>query len=73
LGFSKATSLSPFKVIYGVEPLSPLDLTPHPTDQRANVDASKRVQEIQEFHEKIKSKIEQVNASYQFQANKHRR
>ena len=40
---NKATSLSPFKVVYGVEPLSTLDLTPGPIDRRANVDASKRV------------------------------
>jgi len=32
-----------------------------------------RVQEIQELHKKIKGKIEQANAFYQVQANKHRR
>jgi len=25
---SKATGLSPFKVVYGIDPLSPIDLTP---------------------------------------------
>jgi len=37
---NKAIGLCPFKVVYGVQPLSPLDLTPRPMDQRANVDAS---------------------------------
>jgi len=55
---SKATSLSPFKVVYRVEPLSPLDLTPRPTDQRDDVNASKSLQEIQEIHEKVKGEIE---------------
>ena len=36
------------------------------------MDASNRVQEIQELHEKIKGESEQANASYQVQANKHR-
>ena len=30
---SKATGLSPFKVVYGIDPLSPNDLTPRPQDQ----------------------------------------
>jgi len=70
---SKTTGMSPFKVVYGVEPLSPLDLTPQPMDIKSNVDASKRVQEIQELHIKIKGKIEHSNATYQAQANKYRR
>jgi len=53
---SKTTSLSPFKVVYGVESLSQLDLTTRPMDQKANMNASKRIQEIQELHEKIKGK-----------------
>ena len=70
---SKTTGMSPFKVVYGIEPLSPLDLTPRSMDSRPHVEATKRVQEIQELHKKIKGKIEQSNASYQAQANKHKR
>ena len=32
---SKATGLSPFKVVYGVDPLSPNDLTPRPPGPKA--------------------------------------
>ena len=39
----------------------------------AKVKASKRIQEIQELHKKVKSKNEQANASYQAQANKRKR
>jgi len=67
------TRMSSVKVIYGIESLSPLNLTPRPMDSKPNVEATKRVQEIQELYKKIKGKIEQSNASYQAQANKHRR
>ena len=36
------------------------------------MEATKRVQEIQELHKKIRGKIEQSNASFQAQVNKHR-
>jgi len=44
---STATRLSPFKVVYGLDPLSPLDLTPRPLDQKLSADAAPRVEEIQ--------------------------
>jgi len=40
---SKATGLSPFKVVYGVNPLSPTNLTPWPLDQKPSVDEAARV------------------------------
>jgi len=70
---SKTTGLSPFKFVYGVEPLSPLDLVPRPLDGKPSVEADKRVEEIKRLHERVKEKIEKSNASYQTQANKHKR
>jgi len=67
------TRMSPFKVVYGIEPPSLLDRTPWSIDSKPNVEATKRVQKIQELHKKIKGKIEQSNASYQAQPNKHRK
>ena len=63
--------MSPFKVVYGIEPLSPLDLTPRAMDLKPNMEVTKRLQEIQEPQKKIKGKIEQSNASYQTQAANH--
>jgi len=40
---SRATRMSPFKVIYGTDPITPLDLTPRPLDQKLNADAGQRV------------------------------
>ena len=65
--------MSPFKVVHGVDPLSPLDLTPKAMDEKPRVEASKRVEEIQRLYALIKSKIEKSNASYRGQANKHKK
>ena len=70
---SKTTGLSPFKIVYGVEPLNPLDLVPRPMEGKPSVEASKRAEEIQRLHEQVTMKIERSNASYQTQANKHKR
>ena len=70
---SKATGLSPFKVVYGVDPLSPLDLIPRPLDQKPSADAAARVEEIQKLHELVKARIEKTTLSYTAQANKHKR
>jgi len=56
-----------------VDPLSPLDLVPRGMNEKPNMEASKRVEEIQKLHEMAKSKIEKANASYQEQANKHKK
>jgi len=43
---SKATGLSPFMLVYGIDHLSPNDLSPRPQDQKPYVDATIRVKEI---------------------------
>ena len=49
---SRTTNESPFKVVYGQNPLGPLDLLPiH--QEKMNVEVSKRVREIQELHKKV--------------------
>jgi len=63
--YSKATSVSPFKEFYGINLLSPLDLTPRPLDQKLSANATVRVEEIQKLHELVKGIIEKTNVSYQ--------
>jgi len=70
---SKATGLSPFKVVYGTDPLSPLDLIPRPFDQRPSADAVARIEEIQKLHELVKAKIGKTTRTYTAQANKHKK
>jgi len=43
---TRATGVSPFTVVYGTNPITPLDLTPCPLDQKPSADADKRVNEI---------------------------
>ena len=43
---SRAMGISPFKVAYGPDPLSLADLVPKVQDEKPNVEANKRVEEI---------------------------
>jgi len=70
---NRTTKETPFKIVYGNDPLSPLDLTPLPLKERLSTEASKRVKEIQELHKKIQGQIERSNEHYRSQANKHRK
>ena len=70
---NRTTGISPFKVVYGLDPLGPLDLVPRPLDQKPSADAEQRVKEIQHLHEKVRVRIRKSNLSYSTQANKHRR
>lgn len=73
---SRTTNESPFKVIYGQNPqnpLGPIDLVPLHQEEKMNIEASKRVKEIQELHKRVQVQIEKENERYQDQANKHRK
>ena len=69
---SRTTNEPPFKVVYGRNPLGPLDLLPM-HQEKMDVEASRRVKEIQELHKKVQAQIEKSNERYQSQANKHRK
>jgi len=60
---SKTIGLSPFKIVFGIDHLSPLDLIPRPSDEKLSVEASKRVEEIKHLHEQVKLKTKKSNAS----------
>ena len=52
------TGKSPFEVVYGFNPLSPLDILPLPLQERANMDASARATYLKKMHEETRSTIE---------------
>jgi len=54
---SKATGVSPFKVVYGLDPLGPLDLIPRPLDQKPSAVVEQRVVEITKLHEQVRARI----------------
>ena len=70
---SKATSLSPFQVVYGYNPSTPLDLVPIPTPTKFSWEAEKRAKEIQELHAKVRERIEKSNEQAKSHANKHKK
>nr|XP_045087693.1 uncharacterized protein LOC123495059 [Aegilops tauschii subsp. strangulata] len=52
------TGKSPFVVVYGFNPLSPLDILPLPLQERVNLDASARANYLKKMHEDTRSTIE---------------
>ena len=54
---SKTMGMPSFKVVYGFETLSPLDLVPKAMDEKPSMDASKRAEEIQKLHELVISGV----------------
>ncbi|GKE11287.1 RNA-directed DNA polymerase, partial [Tanacetum coccineum] len=70
---SQTTGKSPFEVVYGCNPLSPLDLVPLPINSTYSGDGDERARAVKELHEKVKLKIEKQNQRYAKQANKHRK
>ena len=57
------TGLSPFKKVYGVDPLTPEDLAPRATEGKPSVAVEQMVKEIQALHDKVREKIEKSNIS----------
>ena len=67
------TSYSPFEIVYGFNPLTPLDLLPLPINERASLDGHKKVEMVKKLHESVRHHIEKKNEQYATKANKGRR
>ncbi|GJR19925.1 RNA-directed DNA polymerase [Tanacetum coccineum] len=57
----QTTGKSPFEIVYGCNPLSPLDLVPLPVTSNYSSDADVRAEKIKELHEQVRGKIEKQN------------
>ncbi|XP_075489516.1 LOW QUALITY PROTEIN: uncharacterized protein LOC142528360 [Primulina tabacum] len=64
---------SPFEIVYGFNPLTPLDLMSLPVSERLNMDGKKKAEFVRSLHEKVKDNIEKKNLQYTKQANKGRK
>ena len=64
---------SPFEVVYGLQPIGPMELAPHPNIQQFSGDAEVRAKEIKKLHEEVRLKVEKKNAKYVEQANRRRK
>ncbi|CAA7035553.1 unnamed protein product [Microthlaspi erraticum] len=68
-----ASKFSPFEIVYGFKPLSPLDLMPLPLSERLSADGQKRAEMVKKIHEQAKKNIEEKTRQYAKKANKGRR
>ncbi|KAL4335061.1 hypothetical protein GQ457_07G006590 [Hibiscus cannabinus] len=69
-----ATQHSPFEVVYGFNPLTPMDLLPLPLDQALNKDGKNKAEYVKKLHQKVRENIEKRTMQFEKQGNKgHRR
>ena len=61
---------SPFEVVYGFNPTTPLDLVPIPVNDKGIVDGAKKAKWVRAMHRNIKEHIEKKNEAYGRAANK---
>jgi len=68
------TQHSPFEVVYGFNPLTPLDFLPLPhTSIIKHKDGKAKAEFVRKLHEQVKFQIEKKNESYAKNANKGRK
>ncbi|KAG7599432.1 Reverse transcriptase domain [Arabidopsis suecica] len=68
-----ATKFSPFEIVYGFKPTSPLDLMPLPLSERSSLDGKKKADLVKQVHKKAKENLEARTKLYEKYANKGRR
>ncbi|PKI60108.1 hypothetical protein CRG98_019516 [Punica granatum] len=67
-----ATKFSPFEIVYGFNPLTPLDLSPLPLSEHVNLDGKTKAELVKQIHEKARLNIERRTEQYAKHANKRR-
>ncbi|GKC94552.1 RNA-directed DNA polymerase, partial [Tanacetum coccineum] len=68
-----STGRSPFLVVYGRNPFTPLDLAPLPAVDSYSVEGEAQATQIKALHEQLSDQITKHNLQYQARANKHRK
>ncbi|KAG7564287.1 Reverse transcriptase domain [Arabidopsis suecica] len=68
-----ATKLSPFEIVYGINPLSPLDLVPLPQKEQVCQDGLRRGEIIKKLHDNAKDNLEKKNADNKRKADRGRK
>jgi hypothetical protein len=67
------TDFFPFEIVYGFNPLTPLDLLPLLVDEKTSLDGQKKAEMVKKLHESVRQHIEKKNEQYATKANKGRR
>ncbi|KAJ0865931.1 putative nucleotidyltransferase, Ribonuclease H [Helianthus annuus] len=64
---------SPFFIVYGRNPFTPLDLAPFPELEHFSAEGDEQAAQIKLLHEQVREQIVKHNLQYQTRVNKHRR
>ena len=72
MAIHSTTHCSPFEIVYGFNPLTPIDLLPLPPNKFVSVDAESKA-EFVKLHKQVKDRIEKQNAKVASRVNKGRR
>ncbi|PKI47632.1 hypothetical protein CRG98_031983 [Punica granatum] len=67
------TRKTPSEVVYGFNPITPLDLAPLLANSRVCLDGKKWAEQIKALHKQMKKQIEKKNAAYAQGTNKERK
>jgi hypothetical protein len=63
------TDYSPFEIVYGFNPLTPLDLIHLPVDEMVSLDGNTKAKVVKGLLAKIQQQIEKKNEQYANKAN----
>ena len=67
------THCSPFEIVYGFNPLTPIDLLPLPPNKFVSIDANSKAELVKKLHKQIKERIEKHNEKVASRVNKGRK
>ena len=70
---SQTTGCSPFEVVYGMNPIAPLDLSPIHVANHFIGEADERAKFIKKIHGQVRGKILKQTEKYKKQADKHKK
>ncbi|GJR84846.1 RNA-directed DNA polymerase, partial [Tanacetum coccineum] len=70
---NRTTSKSPSEVVYGRNPITPLELAPIIVTEPTNEDADQHATDIKQLHQQVREQILHHNKQYAARSNKHRK
>ncbi|GKE24444.1 RNA-directed DNA polymerase [Tanacetum coccineum] len=70
---NRATGKSPFEIVYGKNPTTPLDLATIPLPDQVCTQGDEQSTQIKELHQQVRQQIDKHNKQYAARANKHRK
>ncbi|GJW46404.1 RNA-directed DNA polymerase [Tanacetum coccineum] len=70
---NRTTGKTPFEVVNGSNPITPIELTPLTTQKYLSSAGDDYAQQIQKLHEQVRERIEKQNTKYKERVNKRRK